>query len=177
MVTALSNGNVVFAYMDTGGASPPDIKYEVLTSSGAGVTGVQTATTVTTGGQYYPDIAATSDGGFVIASEDNSGIGGDSSTFAVKEGAFDNSGHPVTGEALVNTETSGFQGLASVTGLTDGGVYTTWADFSGLAVPGQTADTSPPGLKGQATTFYDNTTYAGAATFFWSDAAGDVARR
>ena len=175
VVTALSNGNVVFAYMDTSGASPPDIKYEVLTSSGAGITGVQTATTVTTGGQYYPDIAATSNGGFVITWEDNSAIGGDNSSYAVKERAFDSSGNPLTGETLVNTETSGFQGLPSVTGLAGGGVYTTWADFSGLAVPGQTADTSPPGLKGQATEFYDPSNFAGAAQIFWENTAGNVA--
>jgi DNA-binding CsgD family transcriptional regulator len=175
VVTALSNGNVVFAYMDTSGASPPDIKYEVLTSSGAGITGVQTATTVTTAGQYYPDIAATSNGGFVITWEDGSAIGGDNSPYAVKERAFDSSGNPLTGETLVNTETSGFQGLPSVTGLAGGGVYTTWADFSGLAVPGQTADTSPPGLKGQATEFYDPSNFAGAAQIFWDNTSDNVA--
>lgn len=175
VVKALSNGNVVFAYADTSGASPPDIKYEVLTSSGVGISGVQTANTVTTGTQTFPEIAATSNGGFVITWEDNSGIGGDTSPYAVKERAFDGSSNPLTGEALVNTETSGFQGLPSVTGLADGGVYTTWADFSGLAVAGQTADTSPPGLKGQATEFYNPSNFAGAAQIFWENASDNVA--
>jgi hypothetical protein len=170
VVKALSNGNVVFAYNENTAASPPNVDYEVFTSSGAAIKGVTTATTVTTGGQYYPDIAATTDGGFVIAWEDHSGIGGDNSGSGIKERYFDGSGNPLTGEVLVNTETLNNQNLPSVTQLSGGGAYTTWADSSGLAVAG-TADTSPPGLKGQAIEF----TGQGTSEIVWYAGNGDTA--
>jgi Ca2+-binding RTX toxin-like protein len=84
------------------------------------------------GSQQDPCITALPNGGFVVSWEDFSGVGGDSSSPAVKLQAFDGAGGKVGGEMLVNTTTTGSQFDPAITALADGRVAVSWTDFSVL---------------------------------------------
>ena len=97
-----------------------------------------------TGDQQYPDVAALSDGGYVITW---SSLGGqDGSSWGVFGQRYSASGSAVGSEFLVNTYTASEQRLQSVIGLPDGGFLITWAsrgqDGSGFGMFGQRYDSS-----------------------------------
>jgi uncharacterized protein YheU (UPF0270 family) len=135
-VSVLANGDFVVVWEDASGlggdATGGALKAQVFHANGSKVGTEFLVNTTTQGTQDGASITALANGGFVVAWEDNSGVGGDSSDSSVKAQLFDASGHKVGGEFLVNTVTSGFQGGASVTSLKNGGFVVTWEDDSGL---------------------------------------------
>ena len=90
--------------------------------------------------QAGPSVAGLNDGGFVITWQ-SYGADPDESAGAYGQ-RYDNAGRRVQGNFRANTETAGFQGLASVASLSGGGFVVTWTssndqDGSGDGVFGQ----------------------------------------
>lgn len=142
-ITALANGGFVVSWYTTDAAqdgSSGAIKAQLFDASGARVGAEFLVNTQGANLQNDPVVAATADGGFVVAwvtfDTAQDGSGG-----AVKAQAFDASGAKAGGEMLVNTLTAGTQFLPDIAALPDGRVVVTWVsesgDGSGYAVRGQ----------------------------------------
>ena len=139
-ITALSNGGFVVTWKDeslgAGGAggdtSGAAVKAQVFAAGGAAVGGEILVNTATAGSQDVPQIAALSNGGFVVTWADLSqgvgGAGGDASWSAVKAQVFAADGTPVGTEILVNTTTTDMQVNQRITVLSNGGFVVTWED-------------------------------------------------
>ena len=170
---ALANGNWVVSWTDN---TTRTIDYDVLTPTGGSVITNQVASSPGEA-PFSSTIAALTGSDYLISWENDSPTNsGDGSASSVKARLFDSSGASIGNEFLVNTITNSSQGSPILTTLSDGtGVYDGWTDFSGQAVAGQTADTSPPGVKGQAIEFYDPTNFSGAAQIFWDNTSNQVA--
>lgn len=144
---------------------------------------------VTAGNQQQPSIAPLASGGYVVTWIDNSGIGGDASSNAVKAQIYDVAGTQIGNEFLVNTTTLNSQDNPSVASLQSGGFVVTWADGSqqggdntGSAIRAQVYDASGVAVGGEVLV---NTATAGAQTapaasslatggfvVTWTDASG-----
>ena len=139
-ITALSNGGFVVTWEDrslgAGGAggdtSDLAVKAQVFTAGGAAVGSEILVNTATANTQNDPQIAALSNGGFVVTWTDLSqgvgGAGGDASWSAVKAQLFAADGTPVGTEILVNTTTTDMQVNQRITVLSNGGFVVTWED-------------------------------------------------
>jgi serralysin len=79
--------------------------------------------TTTLGNQYAPRVAASADGGFIVAWV-GTGQGGDNDRIFSQR--FDASGAPLGPEVRVNTTTAGSQKYPSITTLSDGGYVIAW---------------------------------------------------
>ena len=97
--------------------------------------------TQTVDDQIEPEIAALTDGGFVITWADEDGDTSGTS-LGIKAQIFDANGLAQGGEFLVNEFTNGGQNRSSVTALDDGGFVVTWS-----SPDGQQGDTSSTGIK------------------------------
>jgi Ca2+-binding RTX toxin-like protein len=86
--------------------------------------------TATAGAQRVPQLTALSDGGFVVAWDDDSRSGGDTTFNAARAQVFDAAGTPVGGEILANTTTADRQQQPEVTALPNGGFVLVWNDYS-----------------------------------------------
>jgi hypothetical protein len=86
--------------------------------------------TTTTGSQGDPDIAALSDGRYIVTWTDTSGTGGDTSGAAVRAQIWNADGTPYGGEFLVNTRTASDQADASVSVLSGDRFIVAWRDHS-----------------------------------------------
>jgi Ca2+-binding RTX toxin-like protein len=73
-------------------------------------------------------------GGFVVAWEDDSGVG-ISTAAVIRLQAFDGSGNKIGGETVVNTTTTGPQVQPSIAALADGRVVVTWTDATQSGSP------------------------------------------
>ncbi len=125
-LATLSNGNFVAVYEDefNGSASDHDIKYGILTKTGAPVTfGQSVPGGAGSGLETDPDVAALRDGGFVVVWTDP-----DSSVHDIRASILSNTGATVASNILVNTTTVATQDEASVVALADGGFLVTWED-------------------------------------------------
>ncbi len=146
--TSLSGGGWVVAWQDFSGrggdASAAGIKAQILDLTGAKIGSEFLVNTATTGMQGTPSLVGLRDGGFVVAWEDASGLGGDSSGTAIKAQIFDRAGAKAGSEFLVNTATAGNQAGPTVTALPNGGFVVSWEDASG-----QGGDVSDTGIKAQ----------------------------
>lgn len=82
--------------------------------------------TYTTGAQYYPSVAARSDGGFIVAwsGQDSAGAG-------VVGQVYNSSGAPIGGEIQVNTYTTGTQRRPSVATDASGVSLVVWQSDDG----------------------------------------------
>jgi Bacterial Ig domain/Cadherin-like domain len=135
-ITALANGNFVVTWDDGSGqggdASGVGVKAQILDAAGNKQGGEFLVNTTTANNQSLSSIAALTSGGFVVAWQDFSGVGGDISGLGVKARVFDAFG---TGgsEFLVNTTTANNQSNPSVTGLTNTNFVVTWEDSTGNA--------------------------------------------
>jgi 6-phosphogluconolactonase (cycloisomerase 2 family) len=119
-VNALSGG-------DTSGGSVRVRRFDV---SGM-AQGIETQVNTTTiNNQFSPVLAAFPAGGFVIAWEDASQTGGDTSQNAIRAQRYDATGAAQGSEFLVNTTTTKIQSLPSVTTQSNGGFIIAWDDFS-----------------------------------------------
>ena len=100
--------------------------------------------TQTANNQNTAYVAVLQDGGYVVTWIDNSLIGGDSSSSAIKGQRFDSAGNKVGGEFLVNTMTAAAQNSPAITTLASGRFIVTWTDASATGL-----DSSATAIKGQ----------------------------
>jgi hypothetical protein len=152
-VVGLSAGGFVVAWESDGvSATDVDVFARIFDADGVPLAAEFKLNTTLAGDQDSVKIEALGDGGFVTIWES---AGQDGSDNAVILQRFDASGTALGGETLVNTETSGAQGLPDVTALADGGFVVTWEsigqdgddggiffqrfDASGVAVGSETA--------------------------------------
>jgi hypothetical protein len=91
--------------------------------------------------QSGPSVAVLNDGGFVITWQSYGAEPAPGSSAGVYGQRYDNANHRVGANFLVNTETAGFQGLADVASLNNGGFVVVWTsadqDGDGHGVYGQ----------------------------------------
>src|SRR5256884_26379 len=134
-VATLSNGNFVVTYQ--AGGNPADVLYKIFTPAGTQVV-APTSTPGSSGetGEQNPDVAALKEGGFVIVWTDRDSDDPDD----VRAAILSNVGSVVVDNILVNTTTTGDQGLASVVALADGGFLVTWNDDNANLVRAQRFD-------------------------------------
>ena len=133
-ITALADGGFVVAWTDssaTGGDTSGSAVRAQLFSAGGAASGAEfLVNTTTISLQQKPTITALAGGGFVVAWEDSSGIGGDTALTAIKAQVFNADGSTSGPEFLVNTTTDDFQTQPTITGLADGGFVVAWTDSS-----------------------------------------------
>ena len=84
----------------------------------------------TTGSQVNPDVAALSDGGFVVVWDDGSGA--DGSYHGVFAKQYNPDGSEVSDEFQVNTYTNSQQADPAVAGLREGGFVVAWKSYAQL---------------------------------------------
>lgn len=142
--------------------------------------------TTTEGTQWNQVIAALSDGRFVVAWEDYSQTGDDTSFYALRAQIFEANGSKAGGEFLVNTTTQFSQWQPAITALNDGRFVVAWtdtsktgADTSSDAVRAQIFDANGSKVGGEflvnTTTRYDQsvpsvaTLSDGRVVFVWED--------
>jgi hypothetical protein len=159
-ITALSNGGFVVTWEDgslgiggaTGDGSAKAVKAQLFAADGTRVGSELLVNTATASFQENQEIAALSQGGFVVTWVDESaGVGGatgDSSELAVKAQVFLGDGTRVGSELLINTATAGVQEDMQIVPLSNGGFVVTWEDSS-LGVGGAPGDTSGTAIKAQ----------------------------
>ena len=159
-ITTLAGGGFVVTWADNslgvGGAggdtSASAIKAQVFAVDGSRVGSELLINTATNGAQTFQEIAALSNGGFVVTWADASlGVGGatgDTSSNAIKAQVFTADGSRVGSELLVNTATNGMQNVPQITVLSNGGFVVTWQDSS-AGVGGAGGDTSSLATKAQ----------------------------
>jgi hypothetical protein len=192
-ITALANGGFVVAWADESGtmgdSSEQSIKAQLYNASGSAVGSEFLVNTQTSGFQTGPRITGLTNGGFVVAWTDNSGLG-DGSGASVQAQLFDAAGNRIGTEFRVNTSTTSTQGASGIAALTNGGFVVTWPDFSGtlgdssISVKGQIYDSSGAKVGGE---FLVNTQTAGAQeaprvtgmasggfVITWDDASGTL---
>ncbi|MBO1081784.1 DUF4214 domain-containing protein [Roseomonas haemaphysalidis] len=147
-ITGLSSGGFVVTWSDASGlggdASGSGIKAQVFDAAGARIGSEFLVNTETLDDQGAPIITGLANGGFVVTWQDQSGLGGDASSFGVKAQVFDAAGARIGSEFLVNTETLNDQYVPTITGLSSGGFVVTWMDGSGLG-----GDAEGFGIKAQ----------------------------
>jgi hypothetical protein len=181
-ITALSNGGFVVTWHDFsqgvggagGDASGFAVKAQVFAAGGIPVGSEIRVNSATAAEQFYPQVTALQNGGFVVTWYDLSqgvgGAGGDASGFAVKAQVFAAGGTPVGAEIRVNSATAGTQVDAQITALSNGGFVVTWYDNS-QGVGGTGGDASGSAVKAQV--FAAGGTPVGAEILVNSATAGD----
>ncbi|NMM43240.1 tandem-95 repeat protein [Rhodospirillaceae bacterium KN72] len=138
------------------------------------ITGEILVNTTDAGDQYFPDVVALTDGGYVIAWTDGSAL--DGSSYGVYAQEFDASGNPVGSETQLNDYTASEQRNVDLAAKPDGGYFVVWNSYgqdgsdwsavvrevtpSTLTWPGSVA-TSGAGSNGTDSSF----SYAEAANF------------
>jgi RTX calcium-binding nonapeptide repeat (4 copies) len=147
-ITALADGRFVVTWEDfsqTGGdTSNNAVRAQVFNADGSKSGTEFLVNTTTTSDQRDPRITALSDGRFVVAWEDSSVTGGDTSSLAIRAQVFNANGSKSGTEFLVNTTTTSFQENPDITALADGRFVVTWADSSTTG-----GDTSSTAVRGQ----------------------------
>jgi hypothetical protein len=128
------------------------VKAQVFAAGGTPVGAEILVNTDTAGDQFSARVIALSNGGFVVAWDDESlnpdGSHGDTSPGAVTAQVFTANGTPVGTEFRVNSATAGDQDAPQIIALSNGGFVVTWEDFS-QGVGGAGGDTSGLAVKAQ----------------------------
>ncbi|MFN0192472.1 MAG: calcium-binding protein [Aestuariivirga sp.] len=131
-VTWLNNGQfvVVWTVSELNGLLT-QVRAKIFGASGTAVPITDTihVNSTTVSDQRAPVVVALATGGFAVAWQDSSGVGGDGNA-AIRLQAFDGAGGKIGGEILVNTTTAGDQLDPSIAALADGRVVVSWTDFS-----------------------------------------------
>ncbi|MDP9421702.1 MAG: cadherin domain-containing protein [Pseudomonadota bacterium] len=130
-VTGLSGGGFVVTWRtaSTSGDSDGAIMGQVFSATGAKVGSEFRVNTQTYASQLQPSATGTADGGFIVGwRTDDAYSAGDPSYAAIKAQVFTATGVKVGSEFLVNTLTSGWQGMPSLATLADGSVIATWVN-------------------------------------------------
>ncbi|WP_425404062.1 Ig-like domain-containing protein [Hwanghaeella sp.] len=91
--------------------------------------------TTTAGEQENAEVAALTNGDFVVVWEDSNAT--DGSSTGVFQQRYANDGRPIGAQTLVNELTNSSQFDPSIVGLSDGGWVVTWTDNSGIDGSGQ----------------------------------------
>jgi VCBS repeat-containing protein len=147
-VTGLNNGGFVVTWSDEsasgGDTSSGAARGQVFQADGTPIGTEFLINTTTVGIQQGPTVTSLTNGGFVVAWQDFSRTGGDTSGAAVRGQVFQADGTATGSEFLVNTATTNAQYQSSVTGLNNGGFVVTWADQSSTG-----GDTSSIAVRGQ----------------------------
>jgi hypothetical protein len=188
-VAALSGGGFVITWTDdsrTGGdTSGFAIRAQRYDANGAPQGTEFLVNTTTDSNQARVSVAALSGGGFVIAWQDNSQTGGDTSGWAIRAQRYDANGAPQGTEFLVNTTTVNNQQQPSVAALSGGGFVIAWNDSSNGANLNIRAQRYDANGAPQGTEFLVNTTTAnnqdlpsvaalsgGGFIIAWTDSSG-----
>lgn len=148
----LTSGQMVAIYTDrsasgsdTSGAA---LRGQLLDPFGAAQGAPFLVNTTTLLDQSAASVTALTGGGFVVAFQDSSASGGDTSGTAVRLQVFGASGEALGDESLVNEITSGDQGLPEILALSDGRFVVVYEDNSGGVQSGGD-DASSTALRAQ----------------------------
>ncbi len=165
----ISNDRFVVTWTEFSAAPVADtslasIQYAIYTENASLIGSQKLANTTTTNQQQFSDIVALKDGGFAIAWEDFSQIGGDSSGNAIRLQLFNALGEKRGDELLVNTTTSGNQYEISLATLSDGRIVVSWSYVSTGEIMSQIVDPRDGVVDGTSA----------ADTLYGHDAVGDV---
>ena len=132
-ITPLTDGRFVVTWEDASAAAGDTfgsaVRLQVFNSNGTKSGPERVVNTTTIFDQFDPAIAALADGRFVVAWDDTSLTGGDSSQ-AVRAQIFNSSGSKSGVEILVNTTTPFIQADPAVATLADGRFVVAWNDSS-----------------------------------------------
>lgn len=147
-ITGLGNGNLVVTWQDLSGtlgdANGFSVKAQIFAADGARIGSEFLVNTQTASHQVSPSVTGLGNGGFVATWEDFSGTLGDDSGTSIKAQVFAADGSKVGSEFLINGQTTNFQQVPTVTGLSNGGFVVTWQDLSGTL-----GDASGSSIKAQ----------------------------
>lgn len=135
-VTGLTGGGFVVTWRtaSTSGDSDGAIMGQVFSAAGVKIGSEFRVNTQTYASQLQPSVTGTADGGFIVGwRTDDAYSAGDPSYAAIKAQVFTATGVKVGGEFLVNTLTSGWQGMPSLATLADGSVVATWVNEPGAS--------------------------------------------
>jgi RTX calcium-binding nonapeptide repeat (4 copies) len=133
-ITALADGRFVVAWTDysqTGGdTSGYSVRAQVFNADGSPSGAEFLVNTTTASTQINPTFTALADGRFVVAWQDSSLTGGDTSSTAIRAQVFNADGSPSGAEFLVNATTANTQFQPTITSLADGRFVVAWTDDS-----------------------------------------------
>ncbi|MEH6836649.1 beta strand repeat-containing protein, partial [Falsihalocynthiibacter arcticus] len=156
LITALYGGSWVITWRDSGQDGSSDGVYaQAYNAYGQAFGGETRVNTETAGAQSYQQVAALSDGGWVITWDSPQDGGG----YGVYAQAYNYDGTPQGTETQVNTETSLDQFNAQIASLSDGGWVISWqsigqdGDSYGIYAQAYNADGSPLGGETQVNTY------------------------
>ncbi|MBP2303547.1 beta strand repeat-containing protein [Azospirillum picis] len=133
-VAALDGGGFVITWQHANSGAGQggifDIRGQLYAAGGSPSGPEFIANTTTSLDQMNPAVAALANGGFVVTWTDASANATD-----IRAQRYTDNGTPLGSEFLVNSTTSDFQGIQSVTALANGGFVVTWWDGSQTAGP------------------------------------------
>ncbi len=132
LVSSLSNGDFVITWTDESGedGSGYGVFAQIFNATGAKVGSQFQVNTYIAGNQWISPVSSLSNGNFVVAWEDDSGLDGNGD--GVFGQIFNTTGAKVGNQFQVNTYTAGNQGTPFVSSLSNGDFVVTWEDESGL---------------------------------------------
>ncbi|MEQ9696028.1 calcium-binding protein, partial [Shimia sp. SDUM112013] len=123
-ITELGNGNIAVTWVGFGAdGNNYGIQGQVISASGGLIGDEFVANTFTLGSQYWPDVAALADGGFVVVWDTD---GQDRHSFGAYGQRFNASGVAVGDEFQVHTSDGFAQDKPKAVGLGDGGFVVIW---------------------------------------------------
>lgn len=138
-VVRLAGGHNLFVWQTQQTSNTLDIYARVMDASGNFLAPEFKVNSVAPSHQFYPDVAALNDGGFVIVWQDTGGRDGAGDGIYAQR--YDSSYVAVGADFRVNTTTANSQVTPKVAALTNGGFVVTWSslaeDGSGWGIYGQ----------------------------------------
>jgi Ca2+-binding RTX toxin-like protein len=148
IICALVDGGFVISWEDQEPSlSDPTgyaIRGQAYTADGARAGAEFLVNTITTADQHSPSLCALSDGGFVVAWTDDSGVAPDTSSSAIRVQRFTSDGARSGADFVANSITSSDQYNSAVCGLTGGRFIVAWTDNSALG-----GDADPYAVRAQ----------------------------
>ena len=134
-VAGLAGGGFVIAWQDqsktAGTSANDDVRAQLYDAAGTAHGTEFVVNTTMTGDQRAPSAARLAGGDFVIAWQDRSNTGTDTSGLAVRAQRFNAAGAMQGAEFLANTTVAGNQSFPRVAALSGGGFVIAWDDGSG----------------------------------------------
>jgi len=137
-VAALAGGGFVVTWTEGGGYfgdSGSGVAAQIYSDSGARVGSTFLVNTIVTNGQGSANIAALSNGNFVVSWLDGSGYTS-AAGFLVKAQLFNSQGAKIGGEILIDTSETGYVDKFHMTTLAGGGFIVAWAGFGSAPTSG-----------------------------------------
>jgi len=135
-IAGLSGGGFVIVWEDLSGTlgdtSNAGVHAQIFGNDGARVGSEFLVNTNTFDDQFYPAVAAMTNGYFVVTWQDNSKTLGDTATSIIKAQVFTAAGVKAGSEFLVNTPSSNDKIFPTVGGLSNGRFAISWKDHNGV---------------------------------------------